>query len=142
MISYHVDYEDMIRILGPEHCRVFAGRHEGRVVTWSIVTISGNRATRYYGASRSDTMRLHVTDKLVYFECCELGSRGLEEYDLMGIGSEFSPSIMGLNEFKTKFAKDGVRSVAPDRDLPLKRAFYRTLVGVRDVRDRLRGGRE
>lgn len=136
------DYEDMIRILGPEHCRVFAGRHEGRVVTWSIVAISGNRATRYYGASRSDTMRLHVTDKLVYFECCELGSRGLEEYDLMGIGSEFSPSIMGLNEFKTKFAKDGVRSVAPDRDLPLKRAFYRTLVGVRDVRDRLRGGRE
>ena len=93
-------------------------------------------------ASRSDTMRLHVTDKLVYFECCELGSRGLAEYDLMGIGSEFSPSIMGLNEFKTKFAKDGVRPVAPDRDLPLKRAFYRTLVGVRDVRDRLRGGRE
>lgn len=134
-------YEDMIRILGPERCRVFAGRHEGRVVTWSIVTISGGRATRYYGASRSDTMRLHVTDKLVYFECCELGARGVSEYDLMGIGSDFSPTLMGLNEFKTKFAKDGVRPVAPDRDLPIRRALYRTLVGVRDVRDRLRSAR-
>lgn len=136
------DYEDMIRTLGPSHCRVFAGRHDGRVATWSIVTISGHRATRYYGASRNDTMRLHVTDKLVYFECCELGSRGLEEYDLMGIGSELTPELMGLNEFKTKFAKEGVRTIAPDRDVPIKRAFYAGLTKVRDVRDYLRGGRK
>ena len=31
------DYEDMIRILGPEHCRVYAGRLDGRVVTWSLL---------------------------------------------------------------------------------------------------------
>lgn len=132
-------YSDMITHLGREHCRVFAGRDEGRVVTWSIVTLSGTRATRYYAGSRSETMRKHVTDKLVYFECCELARQGMREYDLMGIGSDFSPSLKGLNEFKTKFAKEGVRSVAPDRDVPVRRTFYGTLTGVRGVRDRLRG---
>lgn len=133
------DYETMMRTLGPERCRVFAGRYEGRVVTWSIVTLSGSTAVRYYAASRNDTMRLHVTDKLVYFECCELGRRGMESYDLMGLGSEFQPALMGLNEFKTKFAKDGVRRVAPDRDVPFRKAFYSSLTRVRDVRDSLRG---
>lgn len=133
------DYETMMRTLGPERCRVFAGRHEGRVVTWSIVTLSGSTAVRYYAASRNDTMRLHVTDKLVYFECCELGRRGMESYDLMGLGSEFQPALMGLNEFKTKFAKDGVRCVAPDRDVPFRKAFYSSLTRVRDIRDSLRG---
>lgn len=135
------NYTDMLRLLGPDHCRVFAGRDEGRVVTWSIVTVSGARATRYYGASRNETMRMHVTDKLVYFECCELGRRGLAEYDLMGIGSDFSPSLMGLNEFKTKFSKDGVRFVPPDRDVPVRGALYRSLVAARGLRERLRGSR-
>lgn len=131
------DYRNMIALLGPERCRVFAGRVDGRVVTWSIVTISGDVATRYYGASRSEGRR-HATDKLVLFESCALGERGVAVYDLMGIGSEFQPATMGLNEFKTKFAKDGVRHVAPDRDLPLNRVFYRTLVGLKGARARLR----
>ena len=130
------DYEDMIRILGPEHCRVYAGRVDGKVVTWSVVTVSGTRAVRYYGASRNDTMRLHVTDKLVYFECCDLREHhGVESYDMMGIGSEFSPTIMGLNEFKTKFSKQ-VTPVAPDRDLPLHGLMYKALVTAKRLRDR------
>lgn len=121
------DYEDMLRLLGPDHCRVFAGRLEdGRVVTWSICTISGTLGTYYYAASRSETMRLYVTDKLFYFACCELGRLGCTDFDLMGIGSEFSPKLMGLNTFKTKFSKDVVH-VAPDRDVPIKGAFYASL---------------
>lgn len=121
------DYEDMLRFLGEEHCRVYAGRLEdGTVCTWSICTVSGTHATRYYAASRSDTKRLHVTDKLLYFECCELGKLGCDQYDLMAIGSDFSPTLGGLNEFKTKFAKE-VTHVAPDRDVPIKGAFYQSL---------------
>ena len=130
------DYEDMIVTLGPEHCRVYAGRVDGRVVTWSIVTVSGTRAVRYYGASRNDTMRYHVTDKLVYFECCDLAAnRGVTAYDMMGIGSDFSPTLMGLNEFKTKFSKE-VAEVAPDRDVPVHRAFYAALVTAKRLRSR------
>ena len=136
-------YQDMISVLGPDHCRVFAARDsEGALVSWAISTISGERAVYYYAASSARSRELLATDRLFYFECCELARLGCTSYDLMGIGSDFSPSLLGLNTFKTKFAKDGERPVAPDRDLPVKRAFYRTLVGVRDVRDRLRGSSE
>lgn len=128
------DYQDMIRILGPEHCRVFAGRDpEGKVVTWAISTISGTHAVYYYAASRGATKSQFVTDKLFYFECCELGRRGCTQYDLMGIGSDFSPALLGLNMFKTKFAKE-VTVVAPDRDLPVKRGFYNVLQSLQSVR--------
>lgn len=128
------DYEDMIRLLGPEHCRVYASRLDGRVVTWSVVTINGTHAVRYYGASRSETMRQHVTDKLVLFECCDLGAnKGILTYDMMGIGSDFSPTIMGLNEFKTKFCKT-VAEVAPDRDVALRTTFYKALCAAKKLR--------
>ncbi len=127
------DYQRMLQMLGPDHARVFAGRDEsGRVVTWSICTKNGTRGTRYYAASLNETMRMHVTDKLVYFECCELGRLGCETYDLMAIGSEFSPTLMGLNEFKTKFCKE-IAEVAPDRDVPFKKLFYKSLVAGRKV---------
>ncbi|MGN8689074.1 GNAT family N-acetyltransferase [Atopobiaceae bacterium HCP3S3_F7] len=121
------DYEDMLRILGPSHCRLYAGRVDGKVVTWSIVTINGTRATRYYGASRTEFQRAHVTDGLVFWECRDLaGEKGCTAYDMMGIGSDFAPSLMGLNEFKCKFSKE-VTPVAPDRDLPIKQALYALL---------------
>lgn len=136
------DYQDMIRILGPEHCRVMAGRDpEGHVVTWAICTISGTRAVYYYAASRSATKSQFVTDKLFYFECCELGRRGCTEYDLMGIGSDFSPELNGLNMFKTKFAPDVTR-IAPDRDVPLKKGLYATLQRVQAARRRHRAAAE
>lgn len=128
------DYEDMIRILGPEHCRVYAGRVDGKVVTWSIVTMNGTRAVRFYGASRTATMRAHVTDALVYFECCDLAhNKGMTDYDMMGIGSDFAPTLKGLNEFKCKFSKETVR-VAPDRDLPIHKIEYSMLQKAKSLR--------
>lgn len=138
------DYEDMIKLLGPDHCRVFAGRLEdGRLCTWSICTISGTRATYYYAASSSETRRGFVTDKLFYFACCELGRLGCTTFDLMGIGSDFSPKLKGLNTFKTKFANE-VTHVAPDRDIPVKGGFYKSLqMGKRVMQAvRNRGGND
>lgn len=127
-------FERMMRILGEDHCRLYAGRLEdGTVCTWSMCTISGTHAMRYYAGSKSETMRMHVSDKLCYFEACELGKRGCVDYDLMAIGSDFSPTLMGLNEFKTKFSKEVVR-VAPDRDVPLKKNTYRLLQTVKKAR--------
>lgn len=127
------DYEDMIRILGPEHCRVYAGRVDSRVVTWSIVTMNGTRAVRYYGASRTETKRAHVTDALVYFECCDLAkNKGMSDYDMMGIGNDFAPTLKGLNEFKCKFSKQTVQ-IAPDRDLPLHELEYDMLQKTRKI---------
>lgn len=127
------EYETMIRLLGREHCRVYVGRLEdGTVANWNIVTISGTRAVNYYAASSNETMRMHVVDKLLYHICCDLGKQGLLDFDLMAIGSDFSPSLMGLNEFKTKFCKE-VAHVAPDRDVPIKKLFYRSLHATKGV---------
>ena len=128
------DYQDMLRLLGPEHCRLFAGRVDGRVITWTIATISGTHAVRYYGASRSESARTLATDGLIYFECCALGKMGCTQYDQMGIGNDFSPHLKSLNVFKTKFAKD-VTDVAPDRDLPIRKTFYKALVTAKRLRD-------
>ena len=127
------DYSDMITALGEDHCRVYAARIDGRVVAWSIVTINGDFAVRYYAGMRNEVMRLHVTDKLLYWECCELAHRGITKYDLMGIGNDFNPTIMGLNEFKTKFTPE-ITDVAPDRDIVLKHMLYNALTLVKKVR--------
>ena len=125
------DYENMIHLLGKDHCRVFAGRVDGKVVTWTIATISGKHAVRYYGASRSDVPnRNFVTDGLIYFEACTLSKQGIETYDMMGIGNDFSPKLKTLNTFKTKFSNE-VTDVAPDRDVPIRGTFYSALVTAR-----------
>lgn len=131
------DYEDMLRILGPQHCRLFCGRIDGRVITWTIATISGTSAVRYYGASRSESARALATDGLIFFECCTLGKMGCTTYDQMGIGNDFSPHLKSLNTFKTKFSKE-ITDVSPDRDLPLQKTFYETLVLAKKMRGRIR----
>lgn len=131
------DYTDMITALGPDHCRVFAARIDGQLDAWAIATINGNRGVYYYAAMRNDAMSLHVTDRLMYWECCELGRNNIVSYDLMGIGNDFNPTIKGLNTFKTKFAEETV-SVAPDRDIPIKDTMYKLLTEIKTLRDVIR----
>ena len=127
------NYADMITSLGPAHCRVFAARADGAVVAWSIITVSGTHAVRYYAAMRSDARKMHVTDRLLFAECCELGKQGITEYDLMGIGSDFAPSLMGLNEFKTKFTEN-ITPVSPERDFPIRKVTYSLLTMMQKIR--------
>lgn len=130
-------YRRMVSILGQEHARVYAGRIDGEIVCWSIVCINGARAWRYYAASSSAMMRRRVTDRLIAHECVDLGRRGVVEYDLMGIGSEISESLKGLNEFKTKFSKD-VRTVAPEREIVVRPLIYSRLQRARRIARSLR----
>ncbi len=130
------DYSDMLQSLGKEHCRVFAARLDGQVLSWSIVTLSGTRAVRYYAGMRSDAMRMHVTDKLVYCECCLLAHMGIKDYDLMGIGSDFAPSLKRLNEFKTKFTTQ-ITPVAAGRDIAVRPLFYRSLTLAKKLKTAL-----
>lgn len=119
------DYEDMIRTLGPDHCSVYAARLNGEVVCWSIFTINDGHAIYYYAASSSS--RSLAVDQLKMFEFVDLGAnKGCLDCDLMGIGSDFAPSLNALNTFKTKFSNEVTR-VAPGRDLPIKGALYKSL---------------
>lgn len=102
-------------------------------MAWSIVTVEGSYAVRYYAAMCDAAMRIHVTNRLLYAGSCMLGSQGITDYDLMSIGSAFAPSLKGLNEFKTKFTET-ITPVAPTRDMLLKKIFYKTLQAVQGVR--------
>ena len=130
------NYEEMLAILGYDHCRLFAARENGEVKAWSLVTLNSGTAVRYYAAMQSSAMKMHVTDKLLYTECCILGAEGIEKYDLMGIGSDFSPTLKGLNEFKTKFSKD-TEKVCPSRDLPIHKTFYSALKAAKKLKSRI-----
>lgn len=131
-------YQDMLRERGPEHCRLFAGRVDGELVCWSIVTVSGHLAARYYAASATSAMRRRASDRLILFECVDLALRGVTRYDLMGIGSEEVPELNGLNEFKTKFSKE-VHTVARTREVALRPLAYRAYVELRSVAQSVRG---
>lgn len=74
-------------------------------------------------------------------QCCILGGQGITEYDLMGIGSDFAPSLKGLNEFKTKFTEE-ITPVAAGHDVPIKKGFYTLLTLVKSVRDKLRAAKK
>lgn len=75
-------------------------------MTWSIVTVEGSYAVRYYAAMCDAAMRIHVTDRLLYAECCMLGSQGITDYDLMSIGSDFAPSLKGLKRIQDQVHRD------------------------------------
>ncbi len=128
-------FQNLIRTLGAEHCRVFAGRIDGELVTWAIDTLYEGLSVHYYAASKSGSVRAYATDKLVFFECQRLAELGVTAFDLMGIGSDRYPDMLTLNKFKTKFSKETV-PVAPDRDLPLRPRLYGALVTVKRLRDR------
>lgn len=128
------DYKNMIECLGYEHCRVFGARINGKLCAWSIITINKTHAVRYYAAMRTEAMRSYITDRLTFAECSELSKLGVQSFDLMGIGSDFAPSLNGLNTFKTKFSQE-TRSVVPERDIPIKKMFYSTLKTMKKIKN-------
>lgn len=130
------DYENMLVNLGKEHARLFAGRDEesNELACWGIYTMNDNSGVYYYAAGSSDYRKRHraANDKLVFLSLMKLSELGCTEVDLMGIGSDFCPELNGLTPFKTKFSKNIV-SIAPDRDIPLRRAYYNLLVLARKI---------
>lgn len=135
------DYSDMITALGPDHCRVYAARIDGKVVAWALIAMSGSTAVYYYASMLSEVRRQKVPDKLLYTAACMLSADGYTKLDLMGIGNDFAPSLKSLNEFKTKFSKEST-PIAAAHDFPIKKVFYRALVAMKDLRSKLRGNKK
>lgn len=140
----------MLRSLGPEHARLYVVRREGReALAWSLVTVSGDRALRYYAGSSRAGRRLRAADALVYWEACRLRAEGVGRYDLMGVDSARVPQLAGVREFKNKFVPDGPVEVPGAWDVPVRPRLYAALVralrlkhdveaGARRLRERLR----
>lgn len=131
-------YLTMLDALGPEHVRLYVVRRHGEeALVWSLVTVWGDRATRYYAGSSAAGRRLRAADALVYKEACWLRAEGVRVYDLMGVDSERVPELAGVREFKNKFVTDGPCEVPGAWDVPVRPRLYQTLVWAMNAKHRL-----
>lgn len=119
-------YTTMLDALGPQHARLFVGRHDGEVQAWVIVTVHDGLATAYYAASTA-AGRVHDAPTQLYWHIIRtLRDEGARRFDFMGIGSELAPSLEALTTMKTKFNPEPTE-VAPAWDVPVRPWTYTAL---------------
>ncbi|MDU0349037.1 lipid II:glycine glycyltransferase FemX [Actinomyces sp. MRS3W] len=134
-------YRTMLRTLGPEHCRLYVARRGGQeALAWSIDTIWGDGAARYYAASTAEGRRGRAADALLYKEGCWLRQRGVRTWDLMGAGSERVPELDGVGSFKAKFTPAGAVDIPGAWDVPVRPRIYAGLVRALELKHRAQAG--
>lgn len=119
-------YTTMLDALGPQHARLFVGRHAGEVQAWVIVTVHDGAATAYYAASTEEGRAHDAPTQLYWHIIRTLRDEGARSFDFMGVGSPIAPSLEALTTMKTKFNPE-VTEVAPAWDVPVRPWTYRAL---------------
>ncbi len=97
----------------------------GRAVSWVISTVYDGVGQDYYGASNEEGLETNAALRLKWHILTSLAAEGARLYDMMGVGSERSPQLMGVRQFKEQFG-DAVPT-APSWDVPVRRTRYRLL---------------
>lgn len=134
-------YQTMLHALGPGHARLFVARRQGQeALAWSLVTVYGDGALRYYAGSSAAGRRLRATDALLYREACLLRAEGVRRYDLMGVDSPRVPELAGVREFKSKFTTQGPVDVPGAWDVPVRPLVHKALVRAMSLKWGLKRG--
>lgn len=129
-------YSNLLRTLKREHARLYAARVDGRLVAFTIFTLSGSEVVYYYAAANEEGRENRAPAQLLHYALSELGTEGFATADLMGIGSDRAPSLEVLTPFKTGFAKE-VTEVAPAYDVPVSKKRYKALEMLREGKAKL-----
>lgn len=129
-------FESILKSLGRDRSMIVAARAGDELGAWSLLTMSDGGAQRMYAATNELGLQERANDLMVYKEALLVRDKGCTTFDLMGIGSDLSPSLLSLNEFKTKFSNE-IKQVRPARDLALHRSVTALLSLRRDVKDKL-----
>ncbi|WNM24460.1 lipid II:glycine glycyltransferase FemX [Demequina capsici] len=124
-------YLTMLRSLG-EHVRLFvARRHDtgedgaltpGRAVSWVISTVYDHAGVDVYAAGNHEARQTDAALRLKWHILTTLKAEGVTQYDLMGVGSERAPQLMGVREFKQQLGE--IVEVDGAWDLPVKGPRY------------------
>ncbi|WP_159449694.1 peptidoglycan bridge formation glycyltransferase FemA/FemB family protein [Demequina sp. NBRC 110057] len=127
-------YLDLLSSLG-EHARLWvARRHDtgpngdlrpGRAISWVLSTVYDGAGCDTYAAGNAEARDCNAAIRLKWEIFTTLKAEGVTQYDLMGVGSDRAPTLMGVLEFKQQFGD--VVEVEPAFDLPVKRLRYRVL---------------
>lgn len=129
-------FENLLGTLGSEHALLAAARQDGELASWSLITMSDAGAQRLYAATNEIGLAGRANDLMVYKEALFLRDKGAKQYDLMGIGSDLSPSLSSLNSFKTKFSEHITR-IKPARDLALHGITTKLLGARRTLKEKM-----
>ncbi|WP_062077221.1 lipid II:glycine glycyltransferase FemX [Demequina globuliformis] len=127
-------YLEMLESLG-EHVRLWvARRHDtgkdgdltpGRAVSWVLSTVYDNAGCDTYAAGNTEARDTNAAVRLKWEIITALKAEGVTQYDLMGVGSDRAPTLMGVREFKQQFGE--IVYVDPAWDVALKPLRYRLL---------------
>ncbi|WP_152649177.1 lipid II:glycine glycyltransferase FemX [Demequina flava] len=127
-------YLEMLESLG-EHVRLWvARRHDtgadgdllpGRAVSWVLSTVYDNAGCDTYAAGNMEARNTNAAIRLKWEIITALKAEGITQYDLMGVGSDRAPTLMGVREFKQQFGE--IVYVDPAWDVALKPLRYRML---------------
>jgi hypothetical protein len=128
-------YLDMLRSL-PGHARMFvARRHDagpdgtlqpGRAISWVLAVTYDDGGMDYYAAGNAEARECNAALAIKWHIFTTLKSQGVRQYDLMGVGSDRAPTLMGVREFKQQFGE--IVEVPGAWDVALKPWRYRALV--------------
>jgi len=138
-------YLDMLASL-PGLARMFVARRydagedgsrsPGRAVSWVLAVAYEDGGTDYYAAGNAEARETNAALALKWAIFTTLKAEGVRQYDLMGVGSDRAPQLMGVREFKQQFGD--IVEVPGAWDVPLKPWRYRALTVALKVKRALR----
>ena len=120
------------------YSKLFTIRDEHNdVLSWAIVIVYDDFATYYFAASNKkgqqnfgpDLIIAHILDYLQ-------NETKVRSLDLMGIGSEYHPSLKSLNTFKTKFSKD-IIDVPVYKEIVIHKSSYYTKLFMSKAKNKI-----
>ncbi len=99
-------YKDFLRILGDDAV-LYVADFEGRIVGGMLVTLFGDTATYYFGASSNEDRKVMAPYLLQWHAIYEAKKAGFKSYDFLGIAPEGvageKHALAGVTQFKTRF---------------------------------------
>nr|WP_246336527.1 GNAT family N-acetyltransferase [Flexivirga oryzae] len=113
-------YYEMLRQLGPDVCRLYTVRHRGTVVSWALVTVYDGEVDYYFAASSAEARKLLAAYLMAWGTMRTTKAEGATYFDFLGCGSDRSPYLDTLNEFKLAFAKKGMIDAPGPWDVVLR----------------------
>jgi len=128
-------YEQMLKILGSGHARLYLAKYQGEVVAGMIVTFFHDTAIYYFGASGNKHRQVMAPYLLQWEAMCDAKALGMKHYDFLGIAPEGAEkhAWAGVTDFKTKFGGRRVNYL-PAQELVFKPTWYLAMRMVKKLR--------
>lgn len=120
------------------YSKLFTVKDENNdVLSWAIVVVYDNFATYYFAASNKKGQQNFGPDLIIahILEYLQNETK-VRSLDLMGIGSDYHPSLKSLNTFKTKFSKD-IIDVPVYKEIVIHKSSYYTKLFMSKAKNKI-----